>query len=77
MCEPGQVVLVLAVAAAGRLLRAGDQAMSTTAPTNGRPATASVPRGVKVRGYKSLVNCDVELGPLTVLVGAAAGAAVR
>jgi predicted ATPase len=46
--------------------------MTDSTPTNGRQATA--PRGpfvrrVKLRNYKSIAYCDVELGPLTVLVG--------
>jgi predicted ATPase len=43
--------------------------MTTTAPANGRPTTTSFLRRVKVRNFKSLGNCDVELGALTVLVG--------
>ncbi|MCA1684808.1 MAG: AAA family ATPase [Planctomycetia bacterium] len=43
--------------------------MSTTAPANGRLTRASLLRRVKVRDYKSIACCDVELGALTVLVG--------
>jgi predicted ATPase len=46
--------------------------MSNTAPTNGRTASdPPVPfiRRVKLRNYKSIEACDVELGPLTLLVG--------
>ena len=45
------------------------QGMSTTAAANGRLTTASLLRRVKIRDYKSIAYCDVELGPLTVLVG--------
>ena len=40
-------------------------AMSTTAPANGRLTTASLLRRVKIRNYKSIAYCDVELGALT------------
>ena len=43
--------------------------MSTQAPANGRPTTASFLRRVRIRDFKSIAHCDVELGPLTVLVG--------
>jgi predicted ATPase len=52
--------------------RNGVEVMSTTAQGNGR--SSSDPRGpfirrVKVRNYKSLEKCDVQLGRLTILVG--------
>jgi predicted ATPase len=46
--------------------------MSKTIPINGHPASGSTApflKRVKIRNYKSLANCDVELGPLNVLVG--------
>jgi predicted ATPase len=46
--------------------------MSNTMPTSGPAPTAPpVPfvKRVKIRNYKSIKSCDVELGPLTVLVG--------
>jgi predicted ATPase len=43
--------------------------MIKLAPGNGRPSSDPFLRRVKVRNYKSLVGCDVELGALTVLVG--------
>jgi predicted ATPase len=48
--------------------------MSSTAPTIGpsrAKSDAPVPfvRRVRIRNYKSIAHCDVELGPLTVLVG--------
>lgn len=35
----------------------------------GRQGPASMIRRVKIRNYKSIKNCDVELGPFTILVG--------
>ena len=43
--------------------------MSNPAPANGREPSAPFLKRVRIRNYKSLVNCDVELGALTVLVG--------
>ena len=46
--------------------------MSKSTPTHGPPPSGpALPflKRVKIRNYKSLADCDVELGPLTVLVG--------
>jgi predicted ATPase len=43
--------------------------MSKTMPDNGRKSPAPFLRRVKIRNYKSLSKCDIELGTLTVLVG--------
>ena len=34
-----------------------------------REGLGSTIRRVKIRNYKSIKNCDVELGPFTILVG--------
>jgi predicted ATPase len=46
-------------------------AMSNTTPDSGPASASPVPfvKRVKIRNYKSIRSCDVELGPLTVLVG--------
>src|SRR3954452_5536026 len=46
--------------------------MSTAPHTEERSTTAGTGfalKRVKIRNYKSIANCDVELGPFTILVG--------
>ena len=44
-------------------------ATETVERSEGRQGLASMIRRVKIRNYKSIKNCDVELGPFTILVG--------
>ena len=44
-------------------------ATKTVERSEGRQGLASMIRRVKIRNYKSIKNCDVELGPFTILVG--------
>jgi predicted ATPase len=44
-------------------------ATGTIERSEGREGLASMIRRVKIRNYKSIKNCDVELGPFTILVG--------
>jgi predicted ATPase len=43
--------------------------ISATANGRDRATTSSFLRRVRIRNYKSIAYCDVELGPLTILVG--------
>ena len=44
-------------------------ATETVERSEGRQGLTSMIRRVKIRNYKSIENCDVELGPFTILVG--------
>ena len=43
--------------------------MSGSASASGPPKSPSFLRRVRIRNYKSIAYCDVELGQLTILVG--------